>query len=246
MKICVVGATGRMGALICTKLSSLNLCSLTKFSRTNTISDLDRFCEDADLVIDFSHPDILENLLKYAQIYNTRLVIGTTGLNQKHFEFLKLASKNIPIFYSANMSFGANIVAMLAAKLSKITQDRNYDIEIIEKHHNLKKDAPSGTSMMIADVMIESQGLDSKKHIVLDRANKLERRYDEIGICSVRGGSINGEHEVLFLGQNDNITLTHQALDRDIFVSGTIEASFWMLDKQPGLYSMQHLLKDLL
>jgi 4-hydroxy-tetrahydrodipicolinate reductase len=226
MIIGIVGNSGRIGSLIYKKLSSINNHEIICFNSSNSISEMDEFCNKSDLIIDFSHSSILPNLLKYAQIHNTKLVIGTTGLTSEDFENMKNTSKYIPILYSSNMSFGANIISIVANIIATMTKNHHYDIEIIEKHHKNKKDAPSGTAIMLSD--------------------SIKSEYDaHINIHSIRGGDIFGEHEIMFLGNDDNITITHQALNRDIFANGAIHAAFWLTDKLPSLYSMKDILLDL-
>ncbi|QQV74666.1 4-hydroxy-tetrahydrodipicolinate reductase [Rickettsia tillamookensis] len=213
------GATGKMGKAIAERIDEFENCKISaKFNSTNNLDDLDNFCKNSDVIIDFSTPEILEKLINYALKHNTKLVIGTTGLQPQHFKLLQKAAQTLPILYSANMSIGANLLSYLARKTTKILDD--YDIEILETHHRNKKDSPSGTAIMLAETIASEK---------------------EIGISSLRGGNIHGIHEISFLGEDEIITLKHEALNKNSFVIGAIKAAIWLQDKSPALYSMQDI-----
>jgi 4-hydroxy-tetrahydrodipicolinate reductase len=195
-----------------------------------------------DAVIDFSHPSLLEGVLNYAEKYNVPSVIATTGLSPEQTADIKNAGKNIPIFHTANMSIGINLICELLKTAAPILYD-NFDIEIIEKHHNRKLDAPSGTAILLADTIKNS--VDTKLTNIYDRHLVRKRReHTELGIHSIRGGTIVGEHEVIFAGEDEVISLSHSASSRKVFAMGALRASLFIIDKAPGVYNMSDLLKE--
>lgn len=195
----------------------------------------------ADVLVDFSHPSQLASLLAFGEKTDTPLVLCTTGYDEKQAETIRNAAKKIPVFYSGNMSLGINLLIELSKKAMQVL-GTDFDIEIVEKHHNQKLDAPSGTALMIAD-SLNAQSAD-EMHYVYDRHSQRRKRTpDEIGIHSVRGGTIVGEHEVIFAGPHEVITLTHSAESREIFALGALKASLFLAGKPLGLYSMADLLK---
>lgn len=194
----------------------------------------------ADVIIDFSNPSALKGLLDYCLKTNTPAVIATTGLSEEDNDMMRSASENIPLFWSANMSLGICLLKELAKKAASFLGEQ-YDIEIVEKHHNRKLDAPSGTALAIADAINESQ--EDKFIYEYDRHSKrAKRRPNEIGIAAVRGGNIVGDHEVIFAGQNEVIEITHKAMSRSLFADGAVKAAFFIMDKQAGFYNMDDLL----
>lgn len=229
------GSTGKMGKTIIEKIDKFKNCNISaKFNSTNNLDDLDNFCKNSDVIIDFSTPEILEKLINYALKHNAKLVIGTTGLQPQHFKLLEKAAQTLPILYSANMSIGANLLSYLAREATKILDD--YDVEILETHHRNKKDSPSGTAIMLAETIASEKGLD----IIFNRGNR-PRKKEEIGISSLRGGNIHGTHEVSFLSDDEIITLRHEALNKNSFAIGAIKAAIWLQDKPFALYSMQDM-----
>lgn len=201
------------------------------------------FKEKADVIIDFSHPDMLTKLLDYATSTKTPIVVATTGLTDEQKEQMKKASEVVPVFFSANMSLGVNLLIELAQKATKLLAD-NFDIEIIEKHHNQKIDAPSGTALAIADSI--NNTLNERKEYVYDRhAVRKKRTKNEIGIHAVRGGTIVGEHSVIFAGKDEIIELKHEAMSKEIFAVGAVAAAKYIVGKQPKMYNMQDLVSEL-
>ena len=195
----------------------------------------------ADVLVDFSHPSQLASLLAFGGKTGTPLVLCTTGYDEKQAETIRKTAEKIPVFYSGNMSLGINLLIELSKKAMQVL-GTDFDVEIIEKHHNQKLDAPSGTALMIAD-SLNAQSAD-EMHYVYDRHSQRRKRTpDEIGIHSVRGGTIVGEHEVIFAGPHEVITLTHSAESREIFALGALKASLFLAGKPCGLYSMADLLK---
>jgi len=197
--------------------------------------------EQADVIIDFSNPAVLDDLLSYALEHHTPVIICTTGFSDEQVEKIKAASLEIPVFYSGNMSLGINMLIALSKMAAKILSS-TFDVEIIEKHHNLKLDAPSGTANMIADAITEVMG---DTEYVYDRHSYRKRRdHKEIGIHSVRGGTIVGEHEVIFAGHDEVLSITHQAQSKGVFAAGAVNAAVFCKDKSAGLYDMTDLLNN--
>lgn len=197
----------------------------------------------ADVIIDFSHPSALNCLLQFAVDRKIPAVIATTGLSAEQIEQLHEASKQIPIFFSANMSLGINLLIDLVKRAAKLLED-SFDIEIIEKHHNQKIDAPSGTALAIADSINEV--LSQPYQYVYDRHSVRKKRdKKEIGIHAVRGGTIVGEHEVLFAGTDEMVTISHTATSKEIFAQGSLKAAKFLADKEPGMYDMNSMLSSL-
>ncbi len=191
----------------------------------------------ADAVIDFSSPAALDGLLTFAQSTGTPLVLATTGYSPEQLAKIGAAAQSVPIFRSANMSLGINVLLELVKKAASILGNSS-DIEIVERHHNRKVDAPSGTAMMIADAA--ASALDHETEYVYDRHSvRKPRDKKEIGISAIRGGTIVGEHEVIFAGHDEIIEVKHTALSREIFAQGAVEAAKRMAHvKEPGLYDM--------
>ncbi len=196
----------------------------------------------ADLVVDFSHPSAFEDVVSHCISNKLPLVMATTGLSEGQIHTLSTVSEKIPVFYSANMSMGVNLLMQLAKTAASFTEGL-FDIEIVEKHHNKKLDAPSGTALAIADEMNSS--LSHPKTPVYDRHSRREGRSEtEIGIHAVRGGSIVGEHTVIFAGADETIEIRHEALSRDIFASGALRAARFIKGKKPGFYSMKDIIEE--
>lgn len=201
----------------------------------------DEVTKNADVIIDFSNPNALAGLLEYAVKNNLPAVICTTGLNDSQINLIKTASEKIPVFFSANMSIGVNLVCELAKKAVAVLGNA-YDIEIIEMHHNQKIDAPSGTALMIADSIKEE--LDNSVKYEYDRHSKREKRTkNEIGIHAVRGGTITGEHQVIFAGHDEIITVSHSARSKELFATGAVNAAGFICGKKAGLYNMSDMLR---
>ncbi len=196
--------------------------------------------EAADVLIDFSLPAATRAALEYAAQHRLPCVICTTGLDAEDKALMQKAAGTSPVFFSANMSLGINLLAELCRRAA--TALPGFDIEIIEKHHHNKVDAPSGTALLLADAINDAAG--GRYHYVYDRHDvRAARQADEIGIASVRGGSIVGEHDVLFAGPDEVLTLSHAAYSRDVFANGAVAAAVFLTDKAPGMYSMQDMME---
>ncbi len=243
------GCNGKMGQVIARLVSEDESARIVCGYDVNTerrnsfpvLNDLTQFDGHADAVIDFSNPDSLGDLLDYSEKTGVPLVIATTGLNTEQIARLAEHAKKVPVFCSANMSLGVNLLVSLVKKAASILEG-NFDIEIIEKHHNQKIDAPSGTALMIADEITSS--LKEGADYVYDRhCVRKKRDKHEIGIHSVRGGTIVGEHEVLFAGTDELISISHTAMSKEIFAVGAIRAAKFLAGKQPGFYTMEDLIE---
>ena len=250
--ILLSGCNGKMGKAVTKSVAESTDCEIVGgidiFSESlsgypvfstpaNVTNDI---TEKADVIIDFSNPAALSGLLEYAVKNSIPAVISTTGLSDAQINLIKDASKKIPVFFSANMSLGVNLVCELAKKAANVLGDA-FDIEIIEMHHNQKIDAPSGTALMIADSIKEE--LDGDVKYEYDRHSKREKRTKkEIGIHAVRGGTITGEHQVIFAGLDEIITISHSARSKELFATGAISAAKFICGKPAGLYKMADML----
>ena len=195
---------------------------------------------EADAVIDFSHPSALASLLEMCQARNLPVVLATTGYDQAQLEAISEASTHIPVFRSANMSLGVNVLLDLVKKAASVL-GLDYDVEIVERHHHRKVDAPSGTALMIADAA--ASALPYEPEYVYDRHSvRQPRGPHEIGISAVRGGTIVGDHTVIFAGRDEVIELSHHAASREVFASGAVRAAKFLTGVQaPGLYDMSYM-----
>ena len=224
----------------CTIVAGVDLFadSAAAFPAYTNIADVQ---EEADVIIDFSHPSLLTPILSYAaQKGGIPAVLCTTGYSAEQVEALKTAAQTQPVFYSRNMSLGINLLIELSKKAAKVLGDQ-FDIEIIEKHHNQKIDAPSGTALMLADAIASVR--DGETQYVYDRhAQRKKREKSEIGLHAVRGGTIVGEHEVVFAGNHEVITLSHSAQSKELFATGAVNAAVYMCGKGPGLYDMSDMI----
>jgi 4-hydroxy-tetrahydrodipicolinate reductase len=249
LKLLLHGCNGRMGQVIsasCDKDPEMEIVAgvdiNTAFSnpyRYPVYKTLDECSDSFDVIIDFSHPFAFDALLKYATCSRKAIVIATTGLNKDQIATLDSLSEHVPVFFSANMSLGINTLIALTLKACDIL-DANFDIEILDSHHSGKLDSPSGTALMIAENI--NLHKDNPYQFVFDRHTvRAPREKNEIGIHSVRGGSIVGDHTVYFAGKEEVIEITHRAQSRNVFAEGAITAAKFLYGKEPGLYSMKNL-----
>ncbi|MBQ6893898.1 MAG: 4-hydroxy-tetrahydrodipicolinate reductase [Clostridia bacterium] len=250
IKIALFGCNGKMGQVISNLLSNDEDAKISFGFDINTerkncypvYDKIENIKEDADVVIDFSHPALLDSLIKYCKKTKTGAVIATTGLSKEQIDEIDELSKEVAIFRSANMSLGINLLISLVKKASAILADK-FDIEIIEKHHNQKIDAPSGTALMIADAISDS--LDNDTEYVYDRHSvRKKRAKNEIGLHAVRGGTIVGEHDVIFAGNDEIIEINHKAMSKEIFAVGSIKAAKYIAGKKCGMFSMAELIEE--
>ena len=196
--------------------------------------------EKPDVIIDFSNPLVLDDMLAFAVKNQTPVIICTTVFSDAQVQKIKDTAKQIPVFYSGNMSLGINVLIALSKMAAKVLYN-SFDIEVVEKHHNLKIDAPSGTALMIADAINEEIG--GAQYVYDRHAYRKRREHNEIGIHSIRGGTIVGEHEVIFAGHDEVVSLKHQAQSKGVFAAGAVNAAAYMKDKPAGLYDMSDVLK---
>ncbi len=247
-KIILCGANGKIGHVIRNIVAADNECEIVAGVDINTestdfpiYSEIDSVKESADVIIDFSNPALLNSLLEYSAAKKIPVVIATTGFDDDQKKQIENAATENGVFFTYNMSLGINLLATLAKKAVDVLGN-DFDIEIIEKHHNQKIDAPSGTALMLADAICEE--IDKPMKYEYDRHSKREKRSkNEIGMHAVRGGTIVGEHEIIFAGRDEIITLSHSARSKEIFAVGAVNAAKYMVGKGAGLYTMKDLIK---
>ena len=248
-KIILSGCNGKMGNVITDIVATMNDCEIVcgvdvADIRKHTYPVFTSFTDVnicADVIIDFSHPSALDNILAYAKKNNTPVVLATTGYSDSAIEKIKDASKEIPVFFTFNFSLGVNLLVALSKKAAAVLGN-DFDIEIVEKHHNQKLDAPSGTAIMLANAI--NSVFDDNMVYEYDRHTKRQKRSNnEIGIHSVRGGTIVGEHDVIFAGRDEVITLSHSAGSKQVFAVGSVKAAKFIAGKPAGLYDMNNVIK---
>ncbi|NMA86417.1 MAG: 4-hydroxy-tetrahydrodipicolinate reductase [Tissierellia bacterium] len=248
LRVIVHGYLGQMGQvisdLIATDENFKLVAGIDKSAENqnlpNVYGNIENCRDTADVIIDFSNPSAIDGLLKYAVDHSTALVIGTTGYEKGEMKKLEKAGEEIPIFYSANMSLGINLLLNLVSKTASVLGE-DFDIEIIEKHHNKKIDAPSGTAYMIANKINEE--FQNEKVYNFGRYTKDQRRNpNEIGIHAIRGGTIVGEHSVIFAGLDEILEIKHSASSKNVFGKGALEAAKFISKQNNGLYSMKDLM----
>ena len=245
--IILCGANGKMGHVIQSVVNGRDDCKIVAGVDLNTdssafpvYSSFDEIKENADVIIDFSNPALLDSLLAYSKQNKVPVVIATTGYDDTQKAEIENAAKETAVFFTYNMSMGINLLATLAKKATAVL-GKEFDIEIVEKHHNQKIDAPSGTALMLADAICEE--IDDNMKYDYDRHRQRAKRSNiEIGIHSVRGGTIVGEHEIIFAGRDEIITLSHSARSKEIFAVGAVNAAVFMSGKDSGMYSMKDLI----
>lgn len=249
--IVICGANGKMGKMIYSCVSEREDCKVIggidvfteSYADFPIVSLPSELPEKPDVIIDYSNPASLDNLLSYCLTNGVPVVLATTGYNEEQMAKITAASSQIPVFFSWNMSMGINLLVELSKKAAAFLGEQ-FDIEIIEKHHNQKIDAPSGTALMIANGINET--FDNTKQYVYDRhSQRKKREKKEIGIHAVRGGTIVGEHEVIFAGKDEVITLSHSAASRSVFAVGSINAAVFIQNRTAGIYDMSDVLKEL-
>lgn len=251
--IAICGANGKMGRVISSVIKDRDDCRVISGIDLNTEAYDDfAICEKAkdlpvkpDVIIDYSHPSCLiqYGLLEYCLSTGTALVIATTGYTDEQISYIKKAAEQIPIFFTFNMSLGINLLCKLAKTTAEILGGQ-FDIEIVEKHHNQKIDAPSGTAIMLANAINET--LDNNYKCVYDRhSQRKKREKNEIGMHSVRGGTIVGEHEIIFAGRDEVITLSHSAASKEVFAVGSVNAAVFLAERPAGLYDMAALIENI-
>ncbi|WP_099203247.1 4-hydroxy-tetrahydrodipicolinate reductase [Miniphocaeibacter massiliensis] len=248
MNILLIGATGSMGKTIidvCKKLDEFKISAgigeNSGFETSFPIyQDFSLIKEEVDVVLDFSNHRLISDILKFSIENNKPLVIATTGYTEEQIREIEEASKYIPILFSGNMSIGINLLLNVVENLSKSLPE--FDIEIIEKHHNLKKDSPSGTARMLFK-SVNSGRDNSLKELYGREGSNLSRDKREVGIHAVRGGTIVGEHTVMFSGLDEVLEVTHIAQSKKIFANGGLTACRYIVNQEVGLYNMKDIFK---
>lgn len=251
LKILLNGACGRMGHNVAAMLASREDMRIVagvdvrpeQYADFPVYADIREFTGEADAVVDFTIASALDETLAYCVKRGIKLIVATTGHTEAQMEALCEASKTIAVFKSANMSLGVALLADLVRRACRVLGD-GYDVEVIEKHHNQKLDAPSGTALMLADAAAEALPYDAEYQYNRHDVRRV-RPKNEIGIHSIRGGTIVGEHEVLFAGPDEVISLTHTAQSRALFAAGTVRAVLFLADKETGFYNMDDLVRSL-
>lgn len=245
-KMILVGACGRMGRVVAGQsyqngfevVAGIGHCGEEGLPFP-VYEGFDKCRQEADVIVDFSHPAVLNDLLSFATERRLPLIIATTGMTGEQIEDIKKATLEIPIFFSFNMSLGVSLLVKLVRQAAAALGE-GFDVEIVERHHNQKVDAPSGTALMLADAAKE--GLPYTPGLVYERESRRQKRgAHEIGIHSVRGGNIVGEHDVLFAGTDELFTISHSARSRTVFATGAYKAAHFIIGKAPGLYTMEDL-----
>lgn len=264
VKAVVTGAAGRMGGRIISIIDETEGVELTGAVESEgseaigkdagetsgigrigvkIVSSLEDVMSNGDLLIDFTFPDVTLKNMKIVRRLKKAAVIGSTGFSDRQVSDLKDIAGTVPTVFAPNMSVGVNVMMKLVSQAAKIIGD-SFDIEIVETHHKMKKDAPSGTAMKLGEVLAESVGRKLSEVGVFERQGMIgERKPDEIGIQTLRGGDVVGDHTVYFYGSGERIEITHRATSRDTFATGAVRAALWIADKQPGLYDMHDVLR---
>ncbi|HHV19822.1 MAG TPA: 4-hydroxy-tetrahydrodipicolinate reductase [Thermoanaerobacterales bacterium] len=248
IRVVVSGACGKMGKAVTEMIKTQeDMKAIAGFDIAfkegdlTIYNDLNKIPETTDVIIDFSNPSIIKELTEYTVSKGVALAVGTTGLEEEHKRMLYSASKTIPVFVSHNMCLGVSLLLKLAKEAAGILTD--YDIEIVEKHHNQKIDAPSGTALMIADSVKEVR---QQVDYIYNRSDVRKKRdTNEIGIHSIRGGNLIGEHTVLFIGEDETIQISHNLTSRKVLAAGAVKVIRFIAEQKPGYYSMQDLLNNL-
>ncbi|BAH07889.1 4-hydroxy-tetrahydrodipicolinate reductase [Clostridium kluyveri] len=246
IRIILSGCNGKMGKVVTNLAESYSSLAIVAGVDKNCVkskfpvfSDITKCNIEGDVILDFSRPEALDSILKYAKEKNIGVILCTTGYSEEQLEKINEASKYIPMFRSANMSIGVNMVNKILKNMSAVLY-KNFDIEIIEKHHNQKVDSPSGTALLLGNTIKDS--IEEKLDFVNGREGIKKRTHNEIGIHAIRGGSIVGEHDVIFAGQGETIEIKHTAISREVFAVGALKACEFMFNREKGFYSMDDVI----
>jgi 4-hydroxy-tetrahydrodipicolinate reductase len=251
IKVIMNGCNGHMGKVICNIVKNDSdaqivagvdvVASNAPFPTFVDINDCDM---PADVIIDFSTASAVPNVINYAVKKNIPVVVCTTGLSDETIKLMAEAAKKIPVFRSANMSVGINLLASILKKYSSVLYDAGFDVEIVERHHNQKIDAPSGTALLLGDAVNES--CNNQLEYVYDRSQVREKRTrNQLGYSAVRGGTIVGDHEVIFAGKDEVIEFTHSAYSKEVFAVGAVKAAKFVVGKAAGKYDMQDVMSEI-
>ncbi|MBU2533097.1 MAG: 4-hydroxy-tetrahydrodipicolinate reductase [Alphaproteobacteria bacterium] len=263
LKIAVMGAAGRMGRELIATIHAQNGCvvaggaepegsqalgrDLGELAGVGTLgvtvtSDAAALMTEVDAIVDFTSPAASVAFAAMAADAGIIHIIGTTGFEEEHEAAIAKAAKNATIVKAGNMSLGVNLIVEMTRKIAEAL-DEDFDIEVLEMHHKHKVDAPSGTALMLGQAAAEGRGVDLKARSVRVRDGMTgARKAGDIGFATLRGGSVVGEHSVIFAGQGERVVISHVATDRGIFARGAVKAALWARDREPGLYAMKHVL----
>ena len=249
-RIIMHGCNGKMGQVItgicandpdCEIVAGIDISDHIKTNTYPVFTDINTCDVDADVVIDFASAKAVDGLLDFCEKRALPLVLCTTGLSEEQLARVKKHSEKTAVLRSANMSLGINMLLKVLKEVSKTLAPAGFDIEIVEKHHNQKVDAPSGTALALADSI--NDALNSEYHYVYDRSQVRQKRDPkEIGISAVRGGSIVGDHEIIFAGNDEVITITHTAYSKALFANGAVQAAKFLAGKPAGMYDMSQVI----
>ncbi len=251
IKIIVHGCNGKMGRVICDIVRNdkdTEIAAGVDIAPANADFPVFTNIKDcnikADVIIDFSTAAAVPDVIKYAVDKNIPAVICTTALSDETNDMIENAAKKVAMFKSANMSLGINLIAAMLKKYSSVLYDAGFDVEIVERHHNQKIDAPSGTAILLADAV--NEGVGNELEYVYDRSSVRQKRdRKELGISAVRGGTIVGDHEVIFAGKDEVIEFTHSAHSKEVFAVGAVKAAKFIKGKPAGKYDMQDVMAEI-
>jgi 4-hydroxy-tetrahydrodipicolinate reductase len=247
MNILLSGATGAMGHTVTDLLRDSQEETIVAGYATDATEEYDypvyqdirEVNEEVDVIIDFSSPDFLEDILRYSKENHTGLVLATTGFSEEQEQAIEEASEELPIVYSRNMSLGVNVLEIITKQLASMLSD--FDIEIVERHHRYKKDSPSGTALMLYEAA--NEGREGELQSLTGRTGDYEERPNsEVGLSAVRGGTIVGEHTVIYAGEDEVIEIKHSAQSKKIFANGARQAARFVSSQTDGLYTMDDVL----
>ncbi len=248
MKILISGALGHMGRAVADQCAAEGLevvggVDVTAGEAGFPVVASFEEAPEADVVIDFSKPAALDGLLAYVVKRHIPAVLATTGYTEEQLAAIDRVSREAALFRSGNMSLGIALLRALSRKAAEVLGD-GFDVEIVEAHHNRKVDAPSGTALMLYDAVKDAYG-EPREAVCGRHGRDCRRQHQEIGIHSLRGGTVTGEHEVHFLGASERIRISHSAENRSVFAAGAVRAAAFLLGKEPGLYSMDDVVGKL-
>jgi 4-hydroxy-tetrahydrodipicolinate reductase len=240
VRVLLLGAKGRMGQAIAAAASKAEAEIVAGLDLGD---DIAKHIKDSDVVIDFSHPNASGELARICRDAKKPAVIGTTGHSSEERAAIEELAASIPVVLSPNFSVGVNALFWLTRKAARVLGE-NFDLEVTEMHHRLKKDSPSGTAKKLAEILCEERGLDYTKNVRHGREGLVgERPANEIGVHSIRGGDVVGDHTVTFAGAGERLELSHKAASRETFALGALRAARWVVGKPRGLYSMEDVLE---
>jgi 4-hydroxy-tetrahydrodipicolinate reductase len=241
----IYGASGKMGqAIIDANQEKNNGVKINYlYSRSLPSNNIDDLFNQCEVIIDFSSPECTSTLLQKAAQYNKKLLIGTTGISENLLYQIKEAGNSIPIFYSANVSVGVNVLAKVLKFVAAILNPEDYDIDILDIHHKHKKDAPSGTALMLGKKIAEGRGVDLEQVKVFNRIEKGAKKPGEIDFCSLRSGSEPGSHEVTFSSGQEVLSFKHKAYSRKLFAMEVLNIAMWLNKMPKGFYEMDDYIR---